>query len=140
MQNVMPWHGLAGGMLIGLSAAFFLLASGRISGVSGILENALGPKTRAFGWSVAYLAGLPLGALLVGTLAPGLVPKVAISGPWPLVIAAGLLVGFGTRLAGGCTSGHGVCGLPRLSPRSFIAVGIFMALAAVTVFVTRHVL
>ncbi len=140
MQHVMPWHGLVGGMMIGLSAGLFLLLAGRVSGISGIIENGLTPSGRSFGWSVAYLAGLPLGALAVSLLAPHLVPVIHLSPSWPLIIGAGLLVGFGTRLAGGCTSGHGVCGLPRLSPRSLVATGIFMAVAAATVFVTRHVL
>ena len=140
MQNVLPWHGLVGGLMIGLSAAFFLIVSGRMSGISGILENTLKPQHANFAWSTAYVIGLPLGALLVSVLAPQLVPKIAIGGAWPMIVAAGLLVGFGTRLGSGCTSGHGVCGLPRFSGRSFVATGIFMAVAALTVFAVRHVL
>ena len=140
MQDFMPWHGLAGGLLIGLASALFLLLSGRISGISGILENSLQPTDRAFAWSIAYLSGLPLGCLLVVWLAPQLSPRFSMTLAWPLVAAGGLLVGLGTRMAGGCTSGHGVCGLPRLSARSFVAVGVFMAVAALTVFVARHVI
>jgi uncharacterized membrane protein YedE/YeeE len=141
MQNFLPWHGLIGGMLIGLSGALFLILSGRMSGISGILENALQPTGSSFSWSIAYLAGLPLGAFVVGGLVPGVVPKtIAMVGSIPVLVAAGLLVGFGARLSGGCTSGHGVCGLPRFSIRSIIAVGTFMATAALTVFVMRRVL
>ncbi len=140
MQNFLPWHGLAGGLMIGLSAAFFLLASGRMSGISGILENTLKPQHPNFAWSLSYLLGLPAGAVLINFIAPQLVPKIAISGAWPIVVIAGVLVGFGTRLGSGCTSGHGVCGLPRFSARSFAATGIFMAVAALTVFAVRHVL
>ena len=140
MDNFMPWHGFIGGLMIGLSAAFFLLMSGRVSGISGILENAARPGGAAFLWSLAYLAGLFLGARLVAMAAPALVPTIAVVGSLPLIVGAGLLVGFGTRLGGGCTSGHGVCGLSRLSPRSIVATVVFMASAAATVFVVRHVL
>jgi hypothetical protein len=139
MQDFMPWHGLVGGMLIGLSAALFLLLSGRISGISGILENLLTPQTPSWSWSAAYILGLPLGTVLVAALLPGIAPKVTLSAPWPVLVSAGLLVGIGSRLGSGCTSGHGVCGLPRLSIRSFVAVGVFMATAALTVFVVRHI-
>lgn len=140
MQNFLPWHGLAGGILIGLAAAFYLLVNGRTAGISGILENALAPAGRSFGISLAFLAGLPLGALAVAGLAPGLVPSGTVSGSTGLIIAAGLLVGLGARIGGGCTSGHGVCGLPRFSIRSIVATLTFMAVAALTVFVVRHVI
>ena len=140
MQNFLPWHGLAGGILIGLAAAFYLLVNGRTAGISGILENALSPSDRTFAASLAFLAGLPLGALLVAGLAPGLLPTGTINGSTGLLIAAGLLVGLGARIGGGCTSGHGVCGLPRLSIRSIVATLTFMATAAITVLVVRHVI
>ena len=140
MQNFLPWHGLIGGMLIGGAAAFYLLVCGRIAGISGILEEALTPRARGFLGSLAFVIGLPLGGLLVAGLAPGLVPKIALGGGTGLILAAGLLVGLGARIGGGCTSGHGVCGLPRLSVRSIIATLTFMAVAAVTVFVSRHVI
>jgi hypothetical protein len=141
MQNFLPWHGLAGGVLIGLSAAIFLLTSGRITGISGIIENTVQPVTGKFVWSLAYLVGLPVGALLVATATPSLLPaNLAITPSVAMLALGGLLVGFGARLGGGCTSGHGICGLPRFSTRSFIAVGTFMATAALTVFVARHVL
>lgn len=140
MQNFLPWHGLAGGILIGLAAAFYLLVNGRTAGISGILENALNASGRAFGISLAFLVGLPLGALMVAGLAPALLPAGTVSGSTGLIIAAGLLVGLGARIGGGCTSGHGVCGLPRLSIRSIVATLTFMATAALTVFVVRHVI
>jgi uncharacterized protein len=140
MQQFLPWHGLIGGLLIGLSAAFLLLAGGRMSGISGIVENTLKPREATFNWSLAYLIGLPMGALFVTLAAPALVPAVAINKSWPLLAVAGLLVGFGARVGGGCTSGHGVCGIPRLSPRSIVATITFMAAAMATLYVARHIL
>lgn len=131
---------IAGGLLIGSAAALLLILSGRIAGVSGMAAAALGiadrgpPVLQAAGFSL----GLPAGALLVA-LAGG-APAVAVTSSAPLLIAAGLLVGFGTRLGNGCTSGHGVCGLARLSPRSIAATGTFMGAGIATVFVTRHLL
>jgi hypothetical protein len=139
LLGAISWTGLLGGLLIGLSAAFFLLAAGRVSGISGIIENALLRTSGTLAWSIAYLIGLPLGALLVAALAPALVPKVSYSGSLGLFAVAGFLVGFGARLAGGCTSGHGVCGVPRLSVRSIVATLTFMATAAATVFLLRLV-
>lgn len=139
MQDFLPWHGFFGGVLIGTSAALFLLLSGRISGISGILENILTPRGPDFGCSIAYLVGLPLGAVAVGALAPHLLPSVSLTGTWPLLVVAGLLVGFGTRMSGGCTSGHGVCGLPRFSTRGIVATAVFMLVTAITVFIIRHV-
>ena len=140
MQNFLPWHGLIGGLLIGLGAAFYLLVNGRVSGISGILEQALQPGNSGFQQSLAFIVGLPLGALIVAQIAPGVVPKLEMAGSAGLIVAAGLLVGLGARIGGGCTSGHGVCGLPRLSVRSLVATLTFMAVAAATVFVTRHVI
>jgi uncharacterized protein len=140
MLNFTPWAGLAGGAMIGLAAALYLLATGRIAGVSGMLERVLRPTQPGFGLALTFLAGLPFGAVIVAVLVPSVVQAVAIQGNAALLIAAGLLVGFGTRLAGGCTSGHGVCGLPRFSTRSWVATGVFMLAAAATVFITRHVI
>ena len=140
MQNFLPWHGLIGGVLIGVAASLYLLLSGRTAGISGILENALQPGRPAFPQALAFIIGLPLGSLLVAFVAPQLVPDVKISGGPVLVMAAGLIVGLGARIGGGCTSGHGVCGLPRLSARSIAATLTFMATAALTVFLFRHVL
>jgi uncharacterized membrane protein YedE/YeeE len=135
-----PWAGLIGGMLIGLSAALYLLAAGRIAGISGLMEQALRPRQPGFLAALVFLIALPVGALLALLIGGGLVdPRVQLRGGSVLLITAGLLVGFGTRLANGCTSGHGVCGLPRPSGRSWVATGVFMATAMATVFVMRHV-
>ena len=135
--NVMPVEGFMGGLLIGLAAAIMLLGLGRIAGVSGMAARATGiadtgaPRNVA----IAFVVGLPLGALLIAQT----VGAVNVSFPasiWPLIIG-GLLVGYGTRLGSGCTSGHGVCGLSRLSPRSMLATGMFMASGFVTVGLLR---
>lgn len=127
-----PLAGLAGGVLIGLAAALMLLGAGRIAGVSGIAARAFGigfgTMPRAGAW--AFVIGLPLGALIIATLAGGI--DASFAGPVPLAIA-GLIVGIGTRLGSGCTSGHGVCGMSRLSQRSLVATATFMATGIVTV-------
>ncbi|MDP4757179.1 MAG: YeeE/YedE thiosulfate transporter family protein [Sphingorhabdus sp.] len=137
--NAMPVEGFMGGLLIGLAAAIMLLGLGRIAGVSGIAARATGiadsgaPRNVAI--AIAFVVGLPLGALLIAQT----VGTVNVSFPasiWPLIIG-GLLVGYGTRLGSGCTSGHGVCGLSRLSPRSMVATGMFMASGFVTVGILR---
>jgi uncharacterized membrane protein YedE/YeeE len=128
---------LAGGALIGAAAALLLLANGRIAGISGILGGLLGPSARDWAWRTAFVVGLLAGPALF-RLGAGHWPEVRIGASWPMLVAAGLLVGFGTRLGSGCTSGHGVCGLARLSPRSFGAVATFMAAAMLTVFLVRH--
>jgi uncharacterized protein len=136
MHNFTPIGGLVGGLMLGTAAALFLLLAGRLSGISGILEGALRlPLT----WRHAYLVGLPLGTLFVLALAPQIVAVPALPASWALLAVSGLLIGFGARLGGGCTSGHGVCGIPRLSPRSIVATCVFMAVAAIVVFLTRHV-
>lgn len=128
--------GLAGGLMIGLAAALLLLGAGRIAGVSGMLGALLPPKTGAAnGENAAFLTGLigapPVFAALAGR------PEIIVTQSLPLLIAGGLLVGVGTRLGSGCTSGHGVCGVSRLSPRSLAATGIFMVVAAVVVAFVR---
>jgi uncharacterized protein len=138
MQPMMPWAAIGGGLLIGTAAALLLLLSGRIAGVSGMAATAVGidrggtPRAQA----VAFIAGLPLGAALIALLVR--TPELTVTSSVPLLIIAGLLVGFGTRLGNGCTSGHGVCGIARLSPRSIAATATFMASAAVTVLLLRH--
>jgi hypothetical protein len=133
-----PWSALAGGVLIGLAAAWLLLVEGRILGASGVLGGLVAPRRGDIVWRVALILGLiaspPLAQLLFGTVGAGVSTGV------PTLLAAGLLVGFGTRLGKGCTSGHGVCGLARLSPRSAVATGAFMASGFLTVFVVRHLL
>lgn len=132
------WPSLAGGLLIGLSTALLLLGDGRIAGISGIAARLFGPTGAETAWRLAFLVGLLLGPLCFAALS-GHLPQAAIMASYPVLVVAGLLVGFGTRLGSGCTSGHGVCGLARLSPRSAVAVLTFMATAIATVFVARHV-
>jgi uncharacterized membrane protein YedE/YeeE len=131
---------LLGGALIGLSASLLLLFNGRIAGISGIAGGVLSQRTRAeLAWRITFLAGLLGGGLLVRALLPhALGPPTVPGAVW--VVAAGLLVGFGTRLGNGCTSGHGVCGISRGATRSIVATVTFMATGALTVFLVRHVL
>ena len=131
---------IAGGLLIGIAAGLFLLLSGRIAGVSGMAASALRIADKGPPWiqAAGFVIGLPAGAIAVWTMIG--TPQVAITSSVPLLVAGGLLVGFGTRLGNGCTSGHGVCGLARLSRRSMAATGPFMAAGIATVFVMRHLL
>jgi uncharacterized membrane protein YedE/YeeE len=128
---------LAGGVLIGLSATLLLWLNGRVAGVSGILNGVLFPRSRDVAWRAAFLLGLIVAAGLYMALVPG-APQPRVDFPRAGLIAAGLLVGFGTRMGNGCTSGHGVCGIGRLSVRSIAAVVTFMATAIATTFVVRH--
>lgn len=132
------WIALAGGVLIGVAATGLLWLNGRIAGISGILGGVILPKAGETGWRVAFLAGLIAAAGLYMAFVPGApLPRSDFSRGG--LIVAGLLVGFGTRMGGGCTSGHGVCGLGRLSMRSLVAVVVFMATAIATTFIIRHV-
>ena len=133
-----PYASLAGGLVIGLAAAILVLLNGRIAGISGIIGGLLKPTQGDLAWRAAFMAGL-LAAPLVYALFASL-PAPRIEAGWPALVAAGLLVGVGTRYGSGCTSGHGVCGMSRLSPRSLVATLAFMAAGFVTVFVMRHVL
>ena len=133
-----PWSALAGGMLIGLATAMFVLLNGRIAGISGVLGGLLKPLAGDLLWRVAFIAGLIV-APLVYTLV-SVVPAVQIDAEYGALIAAGLLVGVGTRYGAGCTSGHGVCGLSRLSLCSLVATATFMGAGFVTVFAMRHLL
>ena len=139
MENFTPVSALAGGVLIGAAAALLWVMSGRIAGVSGIVGGLMQPARGDVGWRVAFLVGMVVAPLVYAVVAGGVVPATIAPSP-PLLVAGGLLVGFGTRLGSGCTSGHGVCGMARLSPRSIIATLTFMAAAFLTVFVVRHVL
>jgi uncharacterized membrane protein YedE/YeeE len=130
---------IAGGAMIGTAAALFLLVNGRIAGISGILGGTLSAGREEFGWRLAFLAGLVLGPFLVGLIA-GTDIVVTPQASVPVLVVAGLCVGFGTRLGGGCTSGHGVCGLAWGSKRSYTATAIFFLTAMATVFVVRHVI
>jgi uncharacterized membrane protein YedE/YeeE len=133
-----PWSALAGGAIIGVAAAMFALVNGRIAGVSGILGGLLRPTLPDLGWRVAFIAGLIVAPIVYVAFAQ--LPPIVVDASYPVLIVAGLLVGAGTRFGAGCTSGHGVCGLSRASPRSLVATLAFMAAAFVTVFVVRHVL
>jgi len=131
-----PVSSFAGGLMIGLAAALLVLLNGRIAGISGILGGLLRPAAGETGWRVAFVAGLLLAPLLWGRAAA--LPAIQIDAGYPLLIAAGLIVGVSTRFGAGCTSGHGVCGLSRLSPRSLVATLAFMGSGFATVFVVRH--
>ena len=133
-----PWAALAGGLILGLAAAVFVLLHGRILGISGIVGGLLHARGKDIAWRVAVVLGL-LAAPLLYRLAVG-VREVRIDAGWGMLVLAGLLVGAGTRYASGCTSGHGVCGLSRLSPRSLVATLAFMAAGFATVYLIRHVL
>ncbi|WP_458309540.1 YeeE/YedE family protein [Sphingosinicella rhizophila] len=135
-----PFLAISGGLLIGTAAALFLLLSGRVAGVSGMIAAAarMGPSGTPRSQATAFLVGLPIGAASIALLVR--TPEVIVTSSVPLLIGAGLLVGFGTRLGNGCTSGHGVCGMARLSPRSLAATATFMASGAAAVFILRHVI
>ena len=134
-SNFTPSTALAGGILIGIAVGLFVLLTGRIAGISGVVGGLLRPARQDIGWRVAFLAGLIGAPLLYPLIAP--MPALRIDADMPRLIVAGLLVGVGTRYAAGCTSGHGVCGIARLSPRSLVATLLFMGAGFGTVFV-RH--
>jgi uncharacterized membrane protein YedE/YeeE len=133
-----PWSSLAGGVLIGLAAALLLFFNGRIAGISGILGGLLRPVRGDAGWRIAFVLGLVVAPLTWGLFAA--LPVVRIEAGNVTLIVAGLLVGLGTRYGSGCTSGHGVCGLARLSPRSMVATAAFMLAGFACVYIVRHVL
>jgi len=133
-----PWSALAGGAIIGFAAGLFALVNGRIAGISGILGGLLRPTLPDAGWRIAFVAGLIVAPIVYTTV--GKLPPIVIDAQYPVLIAAGLLVGVGTRFGAGCTSGHGVCGLSRLSPRSLVATLVFMATGFLTVFIARHLI
>ena len=139
MSNFTPVSALIGGGLIGLAVTIYILGLGRVAGVSGILGSLLRPRSSEAPAQLAFVAGLIAAPLLMGAIGAKL-PAISIDASLPVVIAGGLLVGFGTRLGGGCTSGHGICGIARLSPRSLLATMTFMGAAGVTVFIVRHVI
>ena len=139
--NFTPWPSLTGGIILGIASALFILINGRILGISGILGGLLPPKVGDTTWRIAFL----LGMFAAPTVFHAVVPAEYITAPrieateW-MIVVAGLLVGVGTRYASGCTSGHGVCGLSRLSPRSLVATASFMGAGFVTVYVVRHLI
>lgn len=134
--NFTPWASLAGGVVIGLAAALFVWFNGRIAGISGIVGGLLRPVRRDMAWRLAFIAGLLLAPLVFALVRP--LPSAQVDAGYATLLIAGLLVGVGTRYGSGCTSGHGVCGLSRRSPRSMVATIAFMLAGFVTVFVVRH--
>jgi uncharacterized protein len=133
-----PASALIGGAIIGVAVALFVALNGRIAGVSGILGGLARPQAGDISWRVAFVAGLIAAPLAWGLLAA--LPAIRVDTSYPVLVAAGLLVGVGTRYGGGCTSGHGVCGVARASPRSIAATVAFMAAGFATVFVARHLI
>jgi uncharacterized protein len=139
MANFTPVSAAIGGALIGLSAVLMMLLTGRIAGISGIFSGLLNTRSDDKAWRITFIAGLILVPIIAGWIGYGMAPpKLPVS--WSVIAVAGLLVGFGTRLGGGCTSGHGICGIGRLSARSIAATIVFMLTAVVTVAVTHHML
>ncbi len=139
MEDFTPVGGLIGGLLIGLASALMMLFNGQIAGISGIVGSMLAKKASEVGWRAVFVAGLLLGAFIYMLVTGGAMP-VNIQASLPVMVVAGLLVGFGTRLGAGCTSGHGISGIARFSKRSIVATLVFMATAIITVFLTHHVL
>ena len=139
MANFTPLSAAVGGALIGLSAVLLMLLTGRIAGISGIFSGLLNLRGEDKGWRIAFIAGLILAPIIAGAIRYGMAAP-ALPANWVIITAAGLLVGFGTRLGNGCTSGHGVCGVARLSPRSIAATALFMASGITVVFVVRNLI
>jgi len=139
MHNFTPFAALIGGILIGLSASAMLLLEGRIAGISGICAGVLNPAKGDTSWRVSFVAGLLVGGVMLRIILPSAF-DFGIIRPYPMLILAGLLVGLGTRMGNGCTSGHGVCGIGRLSPRSMVATMTFIASGVITVYVVNHLM
>ena len=139
-MNFSPWTALAGGVLLGVASAAFILLNGRVLGVSGILGGLLWPRRGDTSWRLSFLLGMVLAPAAVWLAAPALISAPRIEADTATIVAAGLLVGLGTRYGSGCTSGHGVCGLSRLSPRSLVATLAFMASGFAMVYVIRHLM
>ncbi|HEQ3532115.1 TPA: YeeE/YedE family protein [Vibrio parahaemolyticus] len=137
MLNVIPWESLFGGILLGISASILLLVNGKIAGISGIMNGIMSPKKGDYSWRLLFAVGMIAGGLISVLMLGVAVPSTA-NLSLGMVIAAGLLVGIGTRLGNGCTSGHGICGMGRLSKRSIVATCVFMAVAGLAVFVRLH--
>lgn len=138
-EHFTPWASLGGGVLLGIASAMFLLLNGRILGISGIVGGLLAPRGGDIGWRLAFLLGMGAAPFVAAAVMPaGLLPAVRIDTSEPVIALAGVLVGVGTRYGSGCTSGHGVCGLSRLSPRSLVATLSFMAAGFAIVYLLRH--
>jgi uncharacterized membrane protein YedE/YeeE len=138
LNSFTPWSALIGGLILGFAALIFILVNGRITGISGILGELLIPIKGDVLWRVAFIAGLIMAPSIYRQFAA--LPPIQINASYPILIIAGLMVGIGTRYGSGCTSGHGICGISRLSPRSFVATAAFMAAGFITVFIIRHVI
>jgi uncharacterized membrane protein YedE/YeeE len=136
--NFTPWSALAGGVLIGIAAGLFILLNGRIAGISGIAAGLLTPAKGDTAWRALFVAGMVIAPVLYALVAT--MPAITIEADYPLLIVAGFIVGLSTRYGSGCTSGHGVCGISRLSPRSIVATLAFMGTGFATVFVVRHLI
>jgi len=137
-NNFTPWTALAGGALIGIASAMFVLFNGRIAGITGIMGGLLKPKSGDIGWRLAFIIGLIIAPVVWQFFTP--LPAMQIDASYILLVLAGLIVGISTRYGSGCTSGHGVCGISRLSPRSIVATLAFMGTGFLTVYFVRHVL
>lgn len=137
-NNFTPGMSLAGGLLVGLASVMFLLFNGRIAGISGVVGGLLKPARGDMAWRLTFVAGLVISPLVFALAAP--LPEVRVEAGYPVLVIAGLLVGIGTRFGSGCTSGHGVCGLSRRSPRSLVATVSFMSAGFVTVYLVRHLI
>ena len=135
-QSFTPWSSLGGGILLGIAASIFILANGRVLGISGIVSGLLRPREGDTGWRISFLLGI-FTAPVIYLLATGSV-NINIDAGWLTIAIAGLLVGIGSRLGSGCTSGHGICGLSRLSIRSLVALLAFMGSGIATVYLVRH--
>ncbi len=137
-NNFTPWSAISGGVMLGIASALFILLNGRIAGICGILGGLYRPQRNDIGWRVAFIIGLILAPLAWATV--NTLPNINIEASNGLLAISGLIVGISTRYGSGCTSGHGVCGISRLSPRSIIATLAFMGTGFLTVFIVRHVL
>ena len=138
-EHFTPWASVGGGVLLGIASALFVLLNGRILGISGIVGGLLAPRMGDIGWRLAFLLGMGAAPFVfAAVMPPELLPVVRIDASEPVVALAGVLVGIGTRYGSGCTSGHGVCGLSRLSPRSLVATLSFMAAGFAIVYLLRH--
>jgi len=135
-----PWGSLGGGLLLGAASALFILINGRILGISGILGGLLAPRSGDLAWRLAFLLGMAAAPLVAASLFPEAIAVPRIDAGYLTIAGAGLLVGFGTRMGSGCTSGHGVCGLSRLSPRSLVSTLTFMGAGFLMVYAVRHLI